>query len=45
MAGIGNTVLTTTFSLKVEAAMEHCSGETGGERRWPNHNLPEKSAT
>lgn len=32
-------VATTTFSLKVEAAMEHCSGEDGGERRLPNHNL------
>ncbi|KAG7391646.1 hypothetical protein PHYPSEUDO_004148 [Phytophthora pseudosyringae] len=32
-------VVTTTFSLKVEAAMENCSGEDGGERRLPNHNL------
>ena len=39
MAGIVETVATTTFCLKVEAAMEHCSGETGGERRLPNHNL------
>ena len=31
MAGIRGTVVTTTFSLKVEAAMEHCSGEAGGE--------------
>uniref|UniRef100_A0AAV1U5V8 non-specific serine/threonine protein kinase n=1 Tax=Peronospora matthiolae TaxID=2874970 RepID=A0AAV1U5V8_9STRA len=39
MVGIGETVVTTTFCLKVEAAMEHCSGEDGGERRLPNHNL------
>ena len=39
MAGVGDTVVTTTFSLKVKAAMEHCSGETSGERRLPNHNL------
>ncbi|KAG3089846.1 hypothetical protein PI125_g17881 [Phytophthora idaei] len=38
MASI-EAVATTTFSLKVEAAMEHCSGEDGGERRLPNHNL------
>uniref|UniRef100_A0AAV1U9C6 Uncharacterized protein n=1 Tax=Peronospora matthiolae TaxID=2874970 RepID=A0AAV1U9C6_9STRA len=39
MAGIGDTVLTTTISLKVEAAMENCSDETGGVRRLLNHNL------
>eukprot|EP00644_Phytophthora_capsici_P014458 jgi/Phyca11/503400/fgenesh2_kg.PHYCAscaffold_3_\ len=39
MAGPLELVATTTFSLKVEAAMEHCSGEDGGERRLPNHNL------
>ncbi|CAI5705758.1 hypothetical protein KXD40_000783 [Peronospora effusa] len=39
MAGAVDAVVTTTFSLKVEAAMEHCSGEDGGERRLPNHNL------
>uniref|UniRef100_A0AAV1U681 Uncharacterized protein n=1 Tax=Peronospora matthiolae TaxID=2874970 RepID=A0AAV1U681_9STRA len=38
-AGIGITVLTTTISLKVEAAMENCSDETGGVRRLLNHNL------
>ncbi|EGZ24945.1 hypothetical protein PHYSODRAFT_554938 [Phytophthora sojae] len=32
-------VATTTFSLKVEAVMEHSSGDEGGERRLPNHNL------
>ncbi|ETM00255.1 PEK protein kinase [Phytophthora nicotianae] len=40
MAGVPlEAIATTTFSLKVEAAMEHCSGEDGGERRLPNHNL------
>ncbi|CAI5720951.1 unnamed protein product [Peronospora destructor] len=40
MADAVDVVVTTTFSLKVEAAMEHCSGEDGGgERRLPNHNL------
>ncbi|CEG35386.1 pek protein kinase [Plasmopara halstedii] len=29
----------TTFSIKVEAVIDHCSGEDGGERRLPNHNL------
>ncbi|CAH0482336.1 unnamed protein product [Peronospora belbahrii] len=38
MAGALDAV-TPTFSLKVEAAMEHCSGEDGGERRLPNHDL------
>ncbi|GMF29314.1 unnamed protein product [Phytophthora lilii] len=38
-SGPTEAVVTTTFSLKVEAAMEHCSGEDGGERRLPNHNL------
>ncbi|RLN65307.1 hypothetical protein BBP00_00002932 [Phytophthora kernoviae] len=32
-------VLTSMFSLKVEAVMEHSSGDEGGERRLPNHNL------
>ncbi|RLN37067.1 hypothetical protein BBO99_00002250 [Phytophthora kernoviae] len=31
--------LTSMFSLKVEAVMEHSSGDEGGERRLPNHNL------
>uniref|UniRef100_A0AAV1UV79 non-specific serine/threonine protein kinase n=1 Tax=Peronospora matthiolae TaxID=2874970 RepID=A0AAV1UV79_9STRA len=39
MVGIGETVVTTTFCPKEEAAMEHCSGEDGGERRLPNHDL------
>ncbi|KAI9922427.1 hypothetical protein PsorP6_001392 [Peronosclerospora sorghi] len=39
MADVGGSFVTSTFSLKVEAAMEHCSGEDGGERRLPNHNL------
>ncbi|OWZ13754.1 PEK protein kinase [Phytophthora megakarya] len=38
-SGLAETVIMTTFSLKVEAVMEHCSGEDGGERRLPNHNL------
>lgn len=29
----------TTFSLKIEAAIDHCNGEISGERRLPNHNL------
>ncbi|KAJ8530561.1 hypothetical protein ON010_g14349 [Phytophthora cinnamomi] len=37
--GSVEVVATTTFSLKVEAAMEHSSGDDGGERRLPNHNL------
>ncbi|GMF55976.1 unnamed protein product [Phytophthora fragariaefolia] len=38
-SGPVEAVITTTFSLKVEAAMEHSSGDEGGERRLPNHNL------
>ncbi|KAL4109908.1 hypothetical protein PRIC1_001603 [Phytophthora ramorum] len=33
------TVMSTTFSLKVEAMKENSAGEEGGERRLPNHNL------
>ncbi|KAG7399509.1 hypothetical protein PHYBOEH_008744 [Phytophthora boehmeriae] len=33
------TVLSSIFSLKVEAVMEHSGGDEGGERRLPNHNL------
>ncbi|TDH70650.1 hypothetical protein CCR75_007165 [Bremia lactucae] len=40
MAGSSlEAVVASTFSLKVEAAIEHRIGEDGGERRLPNHNL------
>ncbi|RLN73176.1 hypothetical protein BBJ28_00004420, partial [Nothophytophthora sp. Chile5] len=39
VAAVLAAVVTTTFTLKVEAAMEHSSGDEGGERRLPNHNL------
>ncbi|GMF15028.1 unnamed protein product [Phytophthora lilii] len=38
-AAFTEAVVATTFSLKVDAAMEPCRGEGGGEHRLPNHSL------